>query len=256
VSGGANGIGASSCIELAREGAHVIVADLANQEKHAEQIIEEIRKFGGKAKFVPLDVTDEKQWQQAITETEKAFGPLDVVFNNAGIGSLEPPLEDMPLDAWRKVQKVNYDGVFLGTKYAIQSMKRNTDIQGSGKFEFGKTTGSIINCSSILGLVGMGSASAYSASKGGIRLLTKSTALYCADNKLNIRANSVHPAFIQTPMTDQLQGDVRIAITGMHPLGRFGMAKEIAMGVVFLASDESSFVTGTELVIDGGYTCK
>jgi NAD(P)-dependent dehydrogenase (short-subunit alcohol dehydrogenase family) len=175
------------------------------------------------------------------------FGPLDILVNNAGV-ALSASIEDTSLEQWRWLMGVNLDGVFLGTRYAIAAMKNRG--------------GSIINLSSIEGLIGDPNLAAYNASKGGVRLLTKSAALHCAKAGYKIRVNSVHPGYIRTPMVEgyvAAQADpeaASVAIAAAHPLGHIGEPNDIAYGVLYLASDESKFVTGAELVIDGGYTAQ
>nr|WP_152204692.1 SDR family oxidoreductase [Georgenia thermotolerans] len=201
--------------------------------------------------FVHHDVSDEAQWEQVYASAVSRHGRVDVVVNNAGLGFGGPP-EEQTLDEWRRLMAVNLDGVFLGTKHAIRTMKEHPP----------RTGGSIVNLSSIEGLVGDPNLGAHNASKGGVRLYTKSVALYCARERLNIRVNSIHPGYIWTPMVENYLasvGDVtegRKALDAMHPVGHVGEPIDIAYGVLYLASDESKFVTGAELVIDGGYTAQ
>ena len=210
-----------------------------------EGVAEAILAIGGKAAFLSHDVASEADWQGVVAATVKAFGRIDVLVNNAGVGG-GAPLMEMSLADWRALLSINLDGVFLGMRHVAPVMA------ASG--------GSIINLSSILGKVGQAGAGAYSASKGGVLMLTKSAALEWAP--LNIRVNSIHPGYIDTPMvagalhTAENGNELRDLIISRHPLGRLGLAREIAEGVVFLASDESSFMTGSELVIDGGYTAQ
>jgi cyclopentanol dehydrogenase len=248
ISGGARGQGATEAQLFAREGAKVVLGDLLDEA--GKQVEETIRQQGGEATYVHLDVTSEADWVEAVGTAVNRYGTLDILVNNAGISGArargEPVhLEDATEAAWDRVLAVNAKGVFLGTKHAIPAMR-----QAGG--------GSIINISSIAGLVGgFGpSSGAYGASKGAVRLLTKSTATQYA--KDGIRCNSVHPGFIDTPMTERSLSipatrEDRIRRT---PLGRIGTPEDIAYGVLYLASDESSFVTGSELVIDGGYTAQ
>jgi 3(or 17)beta-hydroxysteroid dehydrogenase len=248
VSGGASGIGAATCRMLAREGAAVVVADV--QDELGETVAADIRAGGGKAVFQRLDVRLEESWVAAVARAEAEFGKLNILVNNAGVGSPMGNVETQSLEDWRKVMSVNADGVFLGVKYGIQAIRR------------GGEAGSIVNLSSIVGLVGLASSAGYTASKGAVRLLTKSAALYCAREKLPIRVNSIHPGYIVTEMTSSTfamtngyEARVR-AVEAETPMGRMGQPEEIAAGVLFLASDEASYVTGTELVIDGGYTAQ
>jgi len=232
VTGSASGIGAATVAAMAREGAVVVGADL-------------VAPVGG----IALDVTDEGQWQAGIDGILAHHGRLDILVNNAGIG-FSRLIVDMTLDDWRRVQAVNLDGVFLGCRAAFRVMK---DQPGGG---------SIVNVSSILGLIGQPETSAYSAAKGGVTLLTKSLALEAAQQGWPIRVNSVHPAYVQTAMIDQAiaRSDnpdrFRRHLERMQPVGRMAIPDEIAAGIVFLASDEASFVTGTQLALDGGLTAR
>ena len=248
VTGAALGLGAASARMLAREGATVVLTDLKNHE--GEAVAAAITADGGRALFLHHDVGSEEDWKAVIQQTVAQFGRLDVLVNNAGVGVGAPP-EEQSLEQWRWLMRINLDGVFLGTKHAILAMKKHPPKGGS-----------IINLSSIEGLVGDPNLGAYNASKGGVRLYTKSVALYCAKSGLNIRVNSIHPGYIWTPMVESYlreHGDVaegRKAVDAMHPIGHMGEPDDIAYGVVYLASDESKFVTGAELVIDGGYTAQ
>ena len=238
ISGGAGGIGSATAKLLAKEGAAVVIADLLEDEGRAAEA--QIAESGGKALFVNLDVTSEESWRNAVQAAVDSYGKLDILVNNAGV-SHRTGVEETTSEAWDKVMDVNVKGVFLGTQAAIPEMRK----AGGG---------SIINISSIYGLVGSGGSAAYHASKGAVRIFTKSTAIQYASE--NIRANSVHPGFIDTPMTRAHHDDPnvhqeRVAKT---PIGRMGQPEDIAAGILYLASDESSFVTGSELVIDGGMT--
>jgi cyclopentanol dehydrogenase len=241
ISGGARGMGAAEAILFASEGAKVVIGDVLEDE--GRQTEAQINESGGQCLFVRLDVTSESNWQDAIATAVARFGKLDILVNNAGIFPLGN-VEDTSEELWDRVMAVNAKGVFLGTKHAIPEMRK----AGGG---------SIINISSIAGLIGSRGAAAYGASKGAVRIFTKSTAIqYAADG---IRANSVHPGIIETPMsiptilTTEEQRETQIDRT---PLGRIGTADDVASGVLFLASDESSFMTGSELVIDGGLTAQ
>ena len=241
ISGGSRGMGAVEAIMFAAEGACVAIGDV--REEEAQKVVEQINETGGRAIFLPLDVTREDQWNSAIAATVSEFGKLDILVNNAGIGGTSM-IEDTTVEQWDRVMDINAKGVFLGTKAAIPEMRR----AGGG---------SIINISSQLGLVGMDiSSPQYQASKGAVRLLTKSTAVQYA--KEGIRANSVHPGPVNTPLTELRRGDPEIQriMLSRIPMGRYGESEEIAYGVLFLASDESSFMTGSELVMDGGWTAQ
>ena len=233
-------MGAAEARMFAREGAKVVIGDVLDAD--GRQVEAEINEIGGECVFVHLDVTQESEWQQAVETAVSRFGKLDILVNNAGIARISS-VEDTSEAEWDLVMGINAKGVFLGTKATIPAMRK----AGGG---------SIVNISSIAGLVG-GRSSAYTASKGAVRLLTKSTAIqYAAEG---IRANSVHPGLIESPMTLPLVLDTEAgrqeAIT-RYPLGRIGQLDDIAYGVLFLASDESSFMTGSELVIDGGLTAQ
>ena len=241
ISGGSRGMGAEEARLFAKEGAKVVIGDVLEDE--GQQLAAQISEAGGEALFVALDVTREDQWQAAIAATVAQFGKLDILVNNAGIsghGTVESTTEA----DWDRLMDINAKGVFLGTKVAIPEMRR----AGGG---------SIINISSQLGIVGVDNSSPqYQASKGAVRLLTKATAVQYAQE--NIRCNSVHPGPIVTPMTESGRADPdrnRVTLSRI-PLGRYGEAEDVAYGVLFLASDESSYMTGSELVIDGGWVAQ
>lgn len=238
ISGAARGMGESEARLFAREGAQVVLGDILEDQGRAA--VESIAQQGGTATFVPLDVTRERDWQRAVKTVEQAYGRLDILVNNAGIVRMAP-LDETSLEAWNEVIDVNQTGVFLGLKHAVPAMRR----AGGG---------SIVNISSIAGLIGLPNIPAYQASKGAVRILTKNAAVQYATDK--IRVNSVHPGRIETPMTAPLAPERREMLLRLTPLGRDGTAEEVAYGVLYLASDESSYVTGAELVIDGGYTAR
>ena len=241
ISGGARGMGAAEARLFAREGAQIVLGDILDAEGKAVEA--EVNAKGGEAVFVHLDVTREAEWEQAVALAVSRFGKLNVLVNNAGIGDASR-IEDTTAEAWDRVLAVNAKGVFLGTKAAIPAMR-----QAGG--------GSIVNISSQLGLVGMDDSSPqYTASKGAVRLLTKTTALQYA--REGIRCNSVHPGPIVTPMTERRRAEPTVyqRMLSRIPLGRYGEPDEVAYAVLYLASDESSFVTGSELVIDGGWTAQ
>lgn len=238
VTGAAKGMGKAEAELFAQEGAKVVLADIL--EKEVEEVAKQINKKGGEAIAFKLDVSKAKDWEKVVDEVVKKWGKVDVLVNNAGILSLSG-IEDISEDEWDKVMEINAKSDFLGIKYVLPAMKM-------------AKKGSIVNISSIYGLIGSGAAVAYHASKGAVRLLTKTVAAELA--KYNIRVNSIHPGVIKTPMTEELLKDSANAknLLGTTVLGRPAEAIEVAYGALFLASDESSFITGSELVIDGGYT--
>jgi cyclopentanol dehydrogenase len=241
ISGGARGMGAEEARLFVREGAKVVFGDVLEAE--GKTVEEEIRAAGGDARFVRLDVTSEGDWARAVETTGRLYGRLDILVNNAGIGGGHR-IEETTLEEWERTMAVNSTGVFLGTRAVIPAMRR----AGGG---------SIVNISSQLGLVGTDNSSPqYQASKGAVRLLTKATAIQYARD--GIRANSVHPGPIVTPMTEGRRADpeqYRLMLSRI-PLGRYGRPEEVALAVLYLASDEAAFVTGSELVIDGGWTAQ
>ena len=247
ITGGALGIGRATALLVAREGAKVVVTDMRDAD--GAGAVSEIEKAGGIACFFHHNVSLEEDWIKVVDGALARYGRLDVVVNNAGI-AVPGNAEDTPFADWRKVMSVNLDGVFLGVKHGIRGIKQGKN---------GKNGGSIINLSSVDGLVGDPGLAAYNASKGGVRLLTKSAALHCAKTGSGIRVNSIHPAYISTPMIANGPGDAeawRKALIALHPVGHLGDTDDIAWGVVYLASEEAKFVTGSELVIDGGYTAQ
>ena len=240
ISGGARGLGAAEARLMAAEGAKVAIGDL--REDQGRRLAADIGEDGGDAVFVNLDVTSEADWTRAVQAVVDLFGKLNVLVNNAGIHNLKR-IEEATQEEWDKVMEVNAKGVFLGTKAAIPAMR-----SAGG--------GAIVNISSTSGIVGSVISAAYNPSKAAVRLFTKSTALQHA--KDGIRANSVHPGPAETDMLRSIY-TTREALhqRGLQlPLGRFGTPEDIAYGVLFLASDESSYMTGAELVIDGGMTAQ
>lgn len=241
ISGGARGQGAIEAKMLTQEGAKVVLGDILDEEGRRTEA--EIRAAGGDATYVHLDVTSEEAWRAAVETAENTYGKLNILVNNAGI-YIRKRLEETTEDDWDQIMAVNVKGVFLGVKHAIPAMRR----AGGG---------SIINISSVAGLVGnrYGSPS-YTSTKGAVRLFTKATAVQHA--KDNIRCNSVHPGPIETAMLQEAWGepDEGAERLAQVPLGRIGRPEDIAYGVIYLASDESSYVTGSELVIDGGSTAQ
>ncbi len=243
VTGASAGIGRAVALRLAEEGARVAVSGL--NEAAGRTLAEEINAAGGEAIYFKLDVASEEAWAAAMAALDAAFGRLDILVNNAGI-TMSGKIEDTVLEDWQRIMTVNVDGVFLGTKHAIPLMRRTGG-------------GSIVNLSSVLGITGTPLISAYTASKAAVRLFTKCAALELAED--GIRVNSVHPAFIHTPMMEdtaiRLHGDIakgKEEFGKFHPIGHVGEPEDVANGVLHLASDESAFTTGAELVIDGGYT--
>ncbi len=241
ISGAASGMGAATARLLAREGAKaVVVADLLDKE--GEAIVAEIKQAGGNASYIHLDVTDEAQWKAAVDKTVADYGSLDVLVNNAGIsGSAEQDLYDTA--AWNRLMGINATGVFFGMKHGIAAMKKVG------------TRGSVINLSSVSGIVGQGNIHVgYNASKGAVRLITKSAA--AQHGRDGIRFNSVHPGLMPPMRTSGRTADpaTRAKTLKGVPLGRAGEVDEVAYAILFLASDESSYVTGAELVVDGGWT--
>jgi len=241
ITGGARGQGATEARMFAQEGASVVIGDV--RDELGMQVEAEIRELGGEAVYLHLDVTNQDDWHRAIQTAEERFGKVDVLVNNAAI-VLRKDIEETTGDDWDQIMDINAKGVFLGTKAVIPAMRR----AGGG---------SIINISSISGLVSIGPP-AYIATKGAVRLFTKSTAIQYASE--NIRANSIHPGSVDTDMRreglgSQTPEEIQARIDNI-PLGRVGTTEDISYGALFLASDESSFMTGSELVIDGGYTAK
>jgi NAD(P)-dependent dehydrogenase (short-subunit alcohol dehydrogenase family) len=243
VTGGALGIGKACCLLLAEEGAKVAVTDVLYKE--GQELANHIQGKDNLAEFWHLDVSDEKEVEKVFAEIHKKFGKIDVLVNNAGIAGVSKPTHEISEEEWDKVMAVNVKGVFFCTKHVIPYMKK---AEG----------GSIINLSSIYGIVSAPDVPPYHASKGAVRIMTKTDAFLYAKNK--IRVNSVHPGFIWTPMVEgylKSQGDVeegRKYLDSLHPIGHVGEPNDVAYGIVYLASDESKFITGSELVIDGGYT--
>ncbi|SMH30869.1 SDR family NAD(P)-dependent oxidoreductase [Mesorhizobium australicum] len=249
VTGAANGIGAACARLLASEGARVVLADL--DEAGSQQQLQEIEQAGGTGLAIRLDTTSEAEWRRAMEKVAERFGHLDIAVNCAGVSIPRIYPTELSLEDWRAVMAVNLDGVFLGTKHALALMERNDPAQGS-----------IINIASVMGMVGLADVSPYNASKGGVRLMTKSVALSCAQKGVAVRVNSVCPGFTDTPMVQRSfarssdPDDLRRKYDALQPVGHMGVPDDIAWGVLYLASDESRFVTGADLVIDGGFTAR
>ena len=252
VTGGASGIGAACAETLAREGAKVVLTDI--DDARGQELAAGIRSAGGEALYLSLDVTDETRWQGIVVEFERRYGRLDIVVANAGIGIMCTSIAEMSLADWRRQTAVNLDGVFLSVKHCLPLMRRSGG-------------GSIVMTSSIAGLRGSATLAGYCATKGGVRLFAKAIAMECAARGDGIRVNSVHPGVIDTPIWAKIRPD--LAMPGSNtpididiedigrrqaPLGRVGKPQDIANGVLFLCSDAASYITGTELVIDGGIT--
>jgi 3(or 17)beta-hydroxysteroid dehydrogenase len=241
VTGAASGLGRAIAGRLAEHGAKIVIADIDGVGGAAAA-----QAIGEPARFVALDVTSEDGWRAALDATAQAFGRLDILVNNAGVAVIGD-VESTSLDEWRRVHAINLDGVFLGCKHGIPLLRA----AGGG---------AIINMSSIAGIIGVHNLAAYCSSKGAVRLLTKSVALRCARRHDNIRCNSIHPVYADTPMVDRMMAGardpaaMRAALTDMVPLGRLAAPGDIADMALFLASDESRFVTGAEFVVDGGLT--
>ena len=240
ISGGARGQGEAEGRLFVSEGAKVVLADILDAE--GEAVAADIREGGGDASYVHLDVVSEDNWRAAVEFTLETYGRLDILINNAAIYS-RTSIVDTDLEEWRRIMEINSTGVFLGTKHAVPAMQRSGG-------------GSIINISSTAGLVGSARGSAYGASKGSVRLFTKYTAIqHAADS---IRANSIHPGPIDTEMIAENLStpDGRAESESRVPLQRIGTVMDVAYGALFLASDDSSYMTGAELVIDGGVTAR
>jgi 3(or 17)beta-hydroxysteroid dehydrogenase len=241
ITGGASGIGLATAQVLAAEGATVVIGDIDH-----DAAARAVAALGASTSVAALDVTREDAWITVTDAIVRDHGKLDILVNNAGIVQLAD-IEATTLDAWRDLMAVNLDGTFLGCKHAIRVMKA-------------RGGGTIVNISSVAGMIGHPALAAYCASKGGVRLLTKSVALHCAREGYNIRCNSVHPSFADTPMLDGMIAQTRMpkktraAWSTAAPLGRLAQPAEVARTVLFLASDESAFTTGAEIVVDGGMT--
>ena len=234
VTGAASGIGRETALRLAREGAAVVVADI--QQESGDKVVAEIKEAGGRAIFFRLDVASEDAWSEAIARTESEFGGLNILVNNAGIGDNDP-IEGTSKQTYDRVIAITQTSVFLGHKAASAALKKSGN-------------GAVVNVSSMFGIVGgFGTSPAYHAAKGEVRLLTKSTALAWA--KENVRVNSVHPGFVETPILGDTDPDM---LANLTPMGRLAQPEEIAAAITFLASDDASFITGAEFVVDGGYT--
>ncbi len=246
VTGGALGIGKATSLLCAQHGAKVAITDINDEE--GKKVAKEIQASGGHAHFWHLNTADEKEVQKVFSDINKEFGKIDVLVNNAGIAGVNKPTHEVSEAEWDALMAVNVKGVFFCTKHVIPYLQKN------GK-------GSIINLSSIYGIIGAPDLPPYHASKGAVRLMTKTDAMLYAKDK--IRVNSVHPGYIWTPLVEKLGeqfsgsiAEYRKHLDSLHPLGYVGEPDDIAYGILFLASDESKLMTGSELVIDGGYTAR
>lgn len=237
VTGGASGIGAATARAFAREGARVVIADLAD---NGAELAAELIDQGGHALYVQTDVTDSDDVQELIARTVQVYGRVDVMFANAGV-AIDNRIDSLDEAAWKKTLDINLTGVYLCNKYAIQHMLK----QGGGI---------IVNCGSIHSHVGKSGVTAYAAAKGGVKLLTQTLAIDYGQQ--NIRVNAVCPGYIDTPLLKNMSQDAKQALIALHPMGRLGRAEEVANAVLFLASDEASFVNGSSLLVDGGYTAQ
>jgi NAD(P)-dependent dehydrogenase (short-subunit alcohol dehydrogenase family) len=257
VTGGARGIGAAAARALSEAGASLCITDILDAE--AEETLERLKRDGRRAFYRRHDVTSEQQWIDAVAACERDLGGLDILVNNAGIFWLKP-MAMTTIEDFRRMQAVNVEGVFLGMKHAIPAIAKR-----SGQWSGG---GAVVNISSVAGLTGAAMAVAYNASKGAVRLMTKGAALECAGAGLKVRVNSVHPGVIETAMGQQVIDEyaasgapgganaIRDQMIQMHPLGRLGVAADVANAIVFLAGDRSAFMTGAEVVVDGGMTAR
>ncbi|MFE4572850.1 SDR family NAD(P)-dependent oxidoreductase [Paenibacillus chitinolyticus] len=238
VTGGASGIGEATVRLFAREGAKVVIADFSDR---GQTIADELKAEGREALFVKTDVTKEDDVKHMVAETVKQYGKLDILFANAGIAK-DGPADKLSWEAWQKTIDINLSGVFLSDKYALEQMLA----QGTG--------GAIVNCGSIHSHVGKAGVTAYASAKGGVKLLTQTLGIDYAQH--GIRVNAVCPGYIDTPLIAGRTQAITDHLTALHPMGRLGKPEEVAKAVLFLASDDASFVTGTTLLVDGGYTAQ
>ncbi len=241
VTGGAKGIGRATVELLAEEGARVAVTDVDTEA--GRETAEAVQGAGGEAAFFEHDVASEADWERVVLEVQESFGAPDILVNNAGIYRITP-IEEETVEDWRRLMDVNVTGVFLGMKHCTPLMRE----QGQG---------SVINVSSVAGLVGVSGHACYGASKGAVRTMTKDAAIELAE--AGVRVNSIHPAYIDTQMADygaEAQDASKEELEAMHPIGHMGEPDDVAYAALYLASEESTFVTGTELVLDGGFTAQ
>jgi len=241
ITGGGNGIGRAAAAHLAAEGAQVAVTDV--DEEAGTEAVDHITEAGGEAAFFKHDVASEADWKRVVPAVRDTFGVPDVLVNNAGIYRIQP-IDEIEVEDWQELMDINVTGVFLGLKHCTPLMRE----QGAG---------SVINLSSVAGLIGLSGHSCYGASKGAVRTMTKDAAMELAE--AGVRVNSIHPAYIDTQMADygaETQGATKDELDAMHPIGHMGEPEDVAYAVVYLASDESKFMTGSELVLDGGFTAQ
>ena len=239
ITGAASGIGKATAELFAKHGASVVISDI--QEAEGKATTENIIANGGKASFIKTDVSRPEEMEALVNFAIKTYGKLDIVVNNAGIGGELNPIADMSIEGWNKVIEVNLNSIFYGMKYQIQAMLKNGD-------------GSIVNIASILGAVGFAGSSAYTAAKHGVLGISKAAALeYSAHG---IRINAVGPGFIETPLLNALDAEMKSQLASLHPIGRLGTSEEVAELILWLASDKASFVTGSYYPVDGGYLAR
>ncbi|MFO8099796.1 MAG: glucose 1-dehydrogenase [Salinibacter sp.] len=241
ITGAALGIGRAAARMLAAEGAQVAITDI--NEEAGQEAADALSAEGLEVAFFEHDVASEADWARVVDAVQATFGPPDVLVNNAGIYQIEP-LDEMSLEDWHRLMDVNVTGVFLGMKHCTPLMRE----QGRG---------SVVNLSSVAGLVGLSGHACYGASKGAVRIMTKDAAMELAED--GVRVNSVHPAYIDTQMSDygaDVQGATKEELDAMHPIGHMGEPEDVAYAVTYLASEESKFMTGSELVLDGGFTAQ
>ncbi|MDR2872746.1 MAG: SDR family oxidoreductase [Xanthomonadaceae bacterium] len=237
VTGGASGIGLASVKGFAKEGARVAVVDFSD---HGQTVADELKQAGTEAVFIKTDVADAASVRRMVDDTIKTFGRIDVLFANAGIAA-DGPIDQLGEDAWKRTIDINLTGVYLCNKYVIEQMLKQRG-------------GAIVNCGSIHSHVGKGGVTAYAAAKGGVKLLTQTLAIDYGDK--GIRVNAVCPGYIDTPLLQHIPPEIKEVLKQLHPMKRLGDAEEVAQCVLFLASDEASFVTGSSLLVDGGYTAQ
>ncbi|MEP2669416.1 MAG: SDR family oxidoreductase [Cyclobacteriaceae bacterium] len=239
ITGAASGIGKAAAQLFAKEGANVVVSDI--NEGQGKQVVNEISDKGGKAAFFKTDVSKPEEMKALVDFTLKTYGQLDVAVNNAGVGGEINPVGDMSIEGWNNIIAINLNSLFYGMKYQIQAMLKN----GSG---------SIVNISSILGAVGFAGSAGYAAAKHGVVGLTQTAALEYSAQK--VRVNAVGPGFIETPLLNALDAEMKGQLVALHPIGRLGKSEEVAELIYWLASDKSSFVSGSYYPVDGGYLAR